>query len=150
MDEDIRRKIEPNGVESVKRFKMLKEFRKTNASIGLHVMPIIPFLTDNEENMEAICCNGHEADVHYMLPGVLYLRSNTRKYFFNFIKYQYPHLYDELSVLYKTGGANKEYKDQFYRMLNLMRNKYNLSGGYSKPMKEKMRGEEASFWTMPK
>lgn len=146
MDEDVRCKIEPDGVESVRRFEMLKEFRKTNASIGLHVMPIIPFLTDNEENMESICYNGREANVHYMLPGILYLRGNTRKYFFDFIKVQYPHLYDELFALYKTGSVNKEYKDQFYKMLNVLRNRYNLPSGYSKPMKEKIAGKEPTLF----
>ena len=47
MDEDVRKEIEPNSSKSSDRFNMLKEFRKTNASIGLHTMPIIPYLTDS-------------------------------------------------------------------------------------------------------
>ncbi|MDR2915383.1 MAG: hypothetical protein LBV74_11220, partial [Tannerella sp.] len=42
MDEDMRKKIEPGGVMSMRRFAMLKEFSKTNASTSLHFMPIIP------------------------------------------------------------------------------------------------------------
>ncbi len=45
MDECIRTEIEPGGVASQKRFAMLKEFSKTNASTGLHFLPIIPYLS---------------------------------------------------------------------------------------------------------
>jgi len=140
-DEDIRKLLEPGAVKSSERFNMLREFRKTNASVGLHAMPVIPYLTDSCENMEYLCENAHEAGVHYMLPGVLYLRGKTRKIFFDFINNQYPYLYEKLLNLYKTGGAGKEYKNEFYEMLNGLRNKYGLSGNYSSIMKQKMHRE---------
>lgn len=138
MDEGIRELIEPGSCESMKRFNMLKEFRKTNASIGLHVMPIIPLLTDSYENLVAICFNARDVNVHYMLPGTLYLRGKTRNYFFDFVKSNFPFQYEELKTLYKRGGADKAYKDNLYKNVNELRAKYSLSGSYSKPMKEKM------------
>jgi len=138
MDEEVRKKVEPGGAPSADRFAMLKEFRKTNASVGLHVMPIIPYLTDNRENIEALCIGAKECGAHYMLPGVLYLRGDTRKVFFDFIQRDYPELYPKLQALYKTGGADKVYKDQLYLMVNELRDRYGISSSYSKPMKEKM------------
>ncbi len=138
MDEEIRKKIEPSGVPSVKRFNMLKTFRKTNASIGLHVMPIIPYLTDTRDNFESLYSNAKDAKVHYVLPGTLYLKGKTRTVFFDFIKSQFPKLYTKLTALYKTGGAAKEYKDTLYEMVNSVKIKYSLSGSYTKPMREKM------------
>jgi len=146
MDENVRKQIEPNGCESLKRFEVLKEFRKTNASVGVHVMPIIPFITDTPENIEAICANAKEADAHYILPGVLYLRGNTRKYFFDFIEKSFPDVYERLKVLYKTGGVGKEYKDELYKMLNPLRARYGISGSFSKPIKEKMLKEQLSLF----
>lgn len=140
-DERVRKLIEPGSCETAKRFEMLKTFRKTNASIGLHVMPIIPLLTDSYENMHAICQQAQEANVHYMLPGTLYLRGKTRSYFFNFIKTHFPHLYEELSALYKTGGADKTYKENLYKMVNDLRGRYHLSSSYTQPMKEKLPGK---------
>lgn len=139
MDESIREKLEPGGVTSQRRFAMLKEFRKTNASIGLHVMPIIPYLTDNEENFDRLFYHAHDCKVDYALPGTLYLRGKTRGVFFNFIQTSYPDLYEPLCTLYKKGGAGQEYKTQLYEMVNKLRNKYNLSGSYTKPIKEKLR-----------
>jgi len=137
-NEELRKNIEPGGYDSAKRFEMLKTFRKTNASVGLHVMPIIPYLTDNFENIDSLFYNAKESNVHYVLPGTLYLRGKTRSVFFDFIKQQFPHLYENLLALYKTGGAPVEYKNGLYKMVNMLRDQYGLSGSYSKPMKEKM------------
>jgi len=77
MDENIRKKIEPVGVPSLKRFAMLKAFAKTNASTGLHFMPIIPYLTDTRENVDGLYARAKDSEVDYVLPGVLYLRGKT-------------------------------------------------------------------------
>ena len=139
MDEGVRSKLEPNGAGSLKRFQVLKEFSKTNASTGLHFMPIIPYLTDGEENVDTLYAYAKDAGVDYVLPGVLYLRGKTRSVFFDFIKYTFPDLYQPLQSLYKKGGAGKEYKGTLYEMVNEKKDKYHLSGNYSKPMKEKMK-----------
>lgn len=139
MDESIRQKIEPNASPSLDRFRMLKEFRGTNASVGLHVMPIIPYLTDSYSNIEGLCSEAKNSNVHYMLPGVLYLRGKTRTVFFDFIKTEYPDKLDDLKMLYRTGGADKAYKEELYNnIVNPLRIKYGISNSYIKPMKEKL------------
>jgi len=138
VDENIRRLIEPNGAESIKRFAILKEFAKTNATTGLHLMPIIPFITDGYENIDALYSTAADCDVDYVLPGVLYLRGKTRGVFFDFVRQEFPHFYEPLQALYKTGGASKEYKDKLYITVNELKDKYKLSSSYSKPMKEKL------------
>lgn len=149
MDENIRKKIEPQGSSSLKRLEVLKTFRKTNASTGLHIMPIIPYLTDSYENMDALFAHAKDTNVHYVLPGTLYLRGKTRKVFFDFIENDYPEWLLPMKELYKTGGAGKEYKDKFYKKLNLIRNKYGIIGGYSSVMKEKLNQSNDSQLNLP-
>lgn len=139
VNEDTQRLIEPNGVDSMRRFKMLKEFRKTNASVGLHIMPIIPYITDDFDNINSLFRHAKECNVHYVLPGALYLRGITRGVFFDFVKKEFPELFDKLSILYSEGSLNREYKNQLYKMVNELRYKYSLSSSYSKIMKEKLK-----------
>jgi len=141
MDENIRQKIEPHGSKSQDRFNMLREFRKTNASVGLHTMPIIPYLTDSYSNIEHLCSEARKSNIHYMLTGVLYLRGATRKAFFGFFKQSYPDKYINLKGLYRTGGADRSYKERLYNeIINPLREKYGISNSYTKPMNEKMPG----------
>ncbi|NLT51564.1 MAG: radical SAM protein [Ignavibacteria bacterium] len=139
MDDEIRKKIEPFASSSAARFKMLKEFRKTNASVGLHTMPVIPYLTDSFSNIENLCSEARDAGVHYMLPGVLYLRGAARKVFFDFVESCFPEKYIALKELYKTGAADKAYKEKLYsETVNPLRQKYGISKSYLGPMKEKI------------
>lgn len=139
LDEKKREVLEPNTAKSIKRFEMLKAFSNTNASTGLHFMPIIPYITDDTENIEALYEQAKNAEVDYVLPGTLYLRGKTRSAFFDFIQQTYPEFYEPLKSLYKTGGADKDYKDQLYKRVNSIKAKYGLSGSYSKPRNEKLK-----------
>ncbi|MGE5582180.1 MAG: SPL family radical SAM protein [Bacillota bacterium] len=139
MDESVRSKIEPGSSTSLERFEFLKAFRKTNASIGLHLMPIIPYITDDEGNFDKMFAMASQCSVHYVLPGTLYLRGCTRPYFLDFVAQEFPGAYESIIRLYKTGGADKEYKTSLYEMVNRLRDKYGLSNSYMKPMREKMR-----------
>ena len=141
MDETVRARLEPGSATSLERFEVLKEFRKTNASTGLHMMPIIPFITDNEANFERMFAMASQCQVHYVLPGTLYLRGATRKYFLDFIAQEFPEVHERLLRLYQTGGAGQEYKTVLYEMVNRLRDKYGLSNSYSKPMREKLPKE---------
>lgn len=138
-DEALRERLEPKGASADKRFDMLREFRNTNASTGLHMMPIIPFLTDNYENIDSLFSKARESNVHYVLPGTLYLRGQTKKVFWDFIKAEFAERYESIAAVYKTGGADKEYKNQLYITVNQLREKYSLSSSYTKPMKEKLK-----------
>jgi len=140
LDEHVRIRLEPDGAPSAARFEMLKTLRQnTNASVGLHVMPIVPRLTDSAENLEALCRRAREAEVHYMLPGVMYLRGGTRRAFFDFIERDFPEHLGDLQAIYKTGGAGKEYKDGFYTTLNEIRDRYEIPRSYTKVMRKKMQ-----------
>ncbi|HAN44356.1 MAG TPA: radical SAM protein [Ruminococcaceae bacterium] len=141
-DENVRRKIEPYAASSEARFKMLKEFRKTNASVGLHMMPIIPYITDSYKNLNALLIGAKDSDVSYVLPGTMRLRGQTREYFFKFIAQSFNELYMPLKALYKTGSLSAEYKNNLYSMLLPLMESYGLSADYAKPMKEKMHRQQ--------
>lgn len=138
MDERVREKIEPGGSTSIERFEFLKAFKKTNASTGLHVMPIIPYITDDEQNFNNMFDIAKQCNVHYVLPGTLYLRGSTRKSFLDFVNKEFPDYHEKLLRLYKTGGASKEYKTELYKKVNELRDMYKLSNSYIKPMREKL------------
>jgi len=138
-DESLRSLLEPGAAAVRERFDVLREFGRTNASTGLHMMPVIPRLTDSRENCAALLARAKDCGVDYFLPGTLYLRGRFRQHFLAFLEQAFPHLTADYATLYRTGGADKEYKDAFYRMFNPLRAAYGLTGGYMKPMREKLR-----------
>ncbi len=142
MDESIRKKIEPGGVPSLNRFAMLKEFSKTEASTGLHLMPIIPYLTDTRENIDSLFSHAKDNGVKYFIPGAMNLRGKTRWAFFDFIRAEYPELCKPLQELYKSGGADKAYTQKLYSLVNELKTKYGLSTNYASIIREKLKRTE--------
>lgn len=134
MDERVRRMVEPNGAESMKRFAMLKEFSRTRATRGVHFMPIIPYITDRRSNVDALYAQAKDNGVTYVLPGLLNLRGRTRTVFFEFIRESLPKLYEPLQTLYGKNGELKEYRNRMYRMLHEVRNRYGMTDDYMSSM----------------
>jgi DNA repair photolyase len=142
MDENIREKLEPNASSSIRRFKALSEFKKTNASLGVHMMPIIPYLTDSYENLDAIYRMAADIKVDYVLPGTLYLRGKTKPYFLDFIEKENKEIYNKLFSLYKTGGAGMDYKNKLYKKVNEIKSKYGVSSNYMVVLKNKLKNSK--------
>lgn len=137
MDEKLSSLLEPLASSPEKRFSVLRAFKDTASVTGLHMMPVLPFLTDSSQNLEQILSLAAECKVNYALPGILYLRGETRKHFFNFLELNYPELLDPYCRMYKKGGASRTYKAELYRVLKLLMDKYHISGDYMKPMQAK-------------
>lgn len=142
MDEAVRQKLEPGGAPSARRLEVLRAFSETRACTGLHLMPIVPYLTDTRENIDAIYAAAKSCGVTYVLPGTLYLRGKTRGMFFEFIQREYPQLYGSLHTLYQKGGAGSAYQDGLYRMVHEIRRQYGVSHDYITPMREGLRSRE--------
>lgn len=137
MNENSSALLEPLASSPERRFSVLQAFKETAAVTGLHMMPILPFLTDSPQNLEQVLSLAAECEVNYALPGILYLRGETRKHFFNFLELNFPELVGSYLKLYAKGGADRAYKAELYGVLNPLMEKYHLSGDYTKPMQVK-------------
>lgn len=138
-DEALAKRIEPNASTPKERFEVLKEFRRyTNASVGLHDMPIVPYLTDSYDNLDELYRRAKECNVHYVIPGLLNLRGETKKVFLNFVYNTYYELYSDIVRLYKDGKLDREYKLKMYARITELTNKHSLSRDYMKVINERI------------
>ncbi|WMI80750.1 SPL family radical SAM protein [Anaerotignum sp. MB30-C6] len=140
-DEALQRKLESGAVSPKRRFFMLKEFGKTKASTAVHMMPVIPYLTDGEENLNTIFSNAKEVGVDYLLSGLLYLRGETKQVFYHFLKKEYPNLLVEYQNLYHKGEL-KNYRNIVYERLRKVRGKYQVSADYKSRLDREVHGKD--------
>lgn len=138
MDAQIVKTLESGAVSPEHRFFMLKTIKEqTKASVGVHLMPIIPTLTDNVDNIERIMKTAQEYHLDYILPGLLYLRGKTKPHFLNYMHTVYPQKEKIVRQLYREGRLNAEYKFEFYKWFSPLMKKYNFTTGYQKePVKK--------------
>ncbi len=127
VDEDVRRHLEPGSPSSADRFDMLRQFTREKVDTGLHIMPIVPYLTDSRENLEGLFSRAQEAGVGSYLSCALNLKGKTKYSFFDFMARQYPALYPKLVALYQGGRLDVAYKKNLYQTLRSLRCRFPLT-----------------------
>jgi len=139
LDENIRGVIEPNTIPSKERLKVLGIVRsQTNASTGIHFMPIIPHLTDSYEHIDAVFKNAERYDIPTVLFGPLNLFGKTRGTFLNSMKNDFPEVYRDILRKYQKGRVDRTYSKDLFNKIKKIRTNYNVETNYIKIIKEKL------------
>ncbi len=125
-DEKLSSLIEPNVISPLKRFETLKEFKKTNAVVGVHTIPVLPFIT--EDGLEDIFIKTKENNLDYTICEVLNLRGECRKIYLNFVRKNFPEHYKKYLYIYNNNGELKdEYKNRIYKKIKSLEEKYSFN-----------------------
>lgn len=132
MDEALARKIEPGAVAPMRRVTMLKEIKnKTGVFTGLHCMPILPFITNDYENLDRVFAAASAAGVDYVLAGGMNMRGETGEKYSAFVKQAFPQVYDQFHALARP-DLRKAYKQNMAQVLRSLYEKHGLTSDYHK------------------
>jgi len=137
---EVTKKLEPNTSLPLERFNALKKLKGKSMYTALHFMPILPYFSDDKESLGQITAWAAEAEVDYMLTGMLYLTKNIKPRFYQFLENNFPEYLPKYQKLYKGGGADKNYKAQVHNYLAKMRAKYNVNNSYAKFLPKNNKG----------
>lgn len=91
-DDELCKKIERKVCTSNKRFKAIKKLSDNNIYTGILLMPLLPFINDNEENIKNIIKKAYECGAKFVFSyglGVT-LRTNQREYYFEQLRKIFP------------------------------------------------------------
>ena len=95
-DDDLSRILEPNVCTTTRRYEVLKAFQRQGVPTVVWLTPILPFLTDTEENLRRILDACFDAGVRGIVSfgaGVT-LRDGNREYFYRALDRHFPGLSD--------------------------------------------------------
>lgn len=113
VDADLARRLEPRAPRPDLRLGAMRALAKAGVETRLFVMPVLPLITDGEENLRALLRAAREAGAVVAESNVLFLRSGTRETFFAFLAAEFPALVPEYERLYAAGAyAPRSYVDQ--------------------------------------
>lgn len=94
-DDALCRKLEPNVSVSSERFDALARMSDAGLFTGITLMPILPFLEDDPDNIRTIVRIAHEAGVRCIYPAFgMTLRAGNREYFYNRLDELFPGMSD--------------------------------------------------------
>lgn len=101
-DDKLAKVLEPNVISSTERFKVLKELRKNDIYAGVLMTPVLPFVTDNEENIIKCVELAKENDAKFIYTKMgMTLRKKVREYYYEHIDKLYPGLSNDYQAVYE-------------------------------------------------
>ena len=105
-DDKLAAKTEPNVAKPSVRFNAIRELTHKGINTGALLMPVLPFITDSNENIKNIIEASHKAGVKFIYPSFgVTLRGNQRNYFYEKLDLNFP----GLSEIYK-----KTFSENYY------------------------------------
>lgn len=90
-DDRLCKIIEPNVAVSSKRFEAIKQLSDNNIFTGILMMPVLPYIEDNEENIKTIIHLGHQSGAKFIYPAFgMTLRGNQKDWYYKKLDEKFP------------------------------------------------------------
>jgi DNA repair photolyase len=100
-DDRLARKVEPGAPPPSARLRAMKQLADNGILTGITMMPILPYLQDDEENIAQIVALAGEHGASYILPAFgVTLRDRQRSYYYTKLDQHFP-------------GVRQEYERRF-------------------------------------
>ena len=105
LDRGLARKLEPRAPRPDLRLEAVRKLAVAGVSVGVFASPVMPLITDTEENLGAVARAAKEAGAGFFGGGTLFLMPCTKKQFFAFLEENFP----ELAARYRSRYEESPY-----------------------------------------
>ena len=106
LDEKLAKQIEPGAPGPQKRLEALKFFSDNGFLCGVNAMPLLPYISDTEEEIERIVAAAKQYGANYILIAGLTLFGNdegdSKKLVFRFLRDYYPDRLEKYEKMYES------------------------------------------------
>ncbi|MGN1362506.1 MAG: SPL family radical SAM protein [Methanobrevibacter sp.] len=137
LDENVASIFEHNVPSIKRRIKAIKRFKKENFFVGVSFMPILPFISDDENTLNKTISKFSKLNIDYLLYGSLSLfgnkKSDSRCRYFNLVKKYFPEYYRKTKNLFYNKNTNSfnnyppyKYQEELSRKIKFYSNIYNI------------------------
>lgn len=119
--------LEPRAPRPDLRLEAVRKLRDAGIAAGVLAMPILPGLTDREEDLDALARAVKEAGAQWFAANVLFLMPASLKEFLPFLKEKFPKLAKRYGAWYgRYGNAPEDYRKEIAEQVQRLRSKYGL------------------------
>jgi DNA repair photolyase len=134
-DERTKEIFEPNSSSILERLECIKRINFEGINCGCSFMPILPYITDSEKNLEDLFLKLKQNRCSYIWWGYLTLRKNItdikkisqREKYYDILSKNFPELIEKYNFLYKNKFLpEKAYQKIIDKKIIGMAKKYNL------------------------
>mgnify|MGYP003623244968 CR=1 FL=1 len=100
-DDGIARKLEPGASSTSERFAAMEFLANKGIYTGITLMPLLPFINDNTENIRSIVKCAKDVGASYIIPMFgLTMRKGSRDYLYEALDKDFPQLRAKYEKIY--------------------------------------------------
>lgn len=126
-DNKTRQLFEPKAPPVSSRFEAIKQFLDKGILAGVAFMPILPYIYDNDENLEAVVKATAEHGGKFVLAGGLTLASAQKVHYMKVLEKNFPELVPKYQRLYGDNyGPECNYIGEIGKKVHSLCEKYGL------------------------
>ncbi len=131
MNEQIAQMLEPGAISPIERLDMLRQLKQHGFLCGVNAIPILPFISDTEEELEKIISSAKNHGADYILVGGLTLfgkdAADSKTLYYEFIKRYDSSLIPAYEKMYGVKFfPSREYQERLKQKAERICTKYNL------------------------
>ena len=128
-DDTLGKMVEPGAPLVSDRFRAARVLSEHGIQVGITLMPVLPYIEDNEENIRAIVAKAHENGVSYIVPWMgMSIRRGQREYFYNKLDELFPGLKRKYQRRYGDQyECPSDNAAQLYRLFHELREQYGIA-----------------------
>ena len=142
----LARILEPRAPRPDLRLRAVEELRRAGISAGVFAMPVLPGITDREEDLDAIASAARDAGAQWFAASVLFLMPSSQKQFLPFLDRQFPKLARRYREWYsREAYAPEEYRREISARVAALRKKYGLGVRPVDPGRPQVAGQQLTL-----
>jgi DNA repair photolyase len=127
VDKEISRSVEPGTPTPERRLGVCAALNDRGLRCGVLMGPVLPFLTDSPEQLDATVRLIAKAGAASVTPIVLHLRPGAREWYLQWLGENFPELVERYHGLYGSGAyAPKAYQSQIARQVSELAQRYRV------------------------
>jgi DNA repair photolyase len=104
---ELARLTEPYAPRPDLRLKAVKDLAEGGVPVGVIASPILPMITDGEDNLRAVAGAAKRAGATHFGAGVLFLQPSAYNVFMPFVERRFPELAGKYKASYRNGAYLK-------------------------------------------
>ena len=127
VDRELWRSLEPGTPSPQKRLEVCARLNSAGIPCGVLMAPIIPFLSDSDEQLEATVKAIADTGASHVTPIVLHLRTGAREWFMQWLEEQHPELVPRYRGLYpRSAYAPKGFQHEITVKVQELAERYGI------------------------
>ncbi len=131
MDEKVSGMLEPGAAPPLKRLEILQQLKEAGLLVGVNAIPVLPFISDTDEELEKIITASKAHGAEYILVGGLTLfgkeAADSKTLYYKFLERYDPELVTKYKSLYRIYPfPPKQYQEELKERAAAICKKYNI------------------------